>query len=324
MAFFHNNSTTMMARLQQFWIFSSLLGIALWLLWAWPHAPLGAVAGLALGWLWWALLLGGQFYLMQRANRSDAAPRASAGQLWRAGAAEMGAVLRVFGWQQPFRSRAVADWLPAPAQASGQRGVVLVHGLWCNRGAWNAWLAPLRARGHAFVAVNLEPVLGPIDDYAPLIEAAVQRVTQATGQAPVVICHSMGGLAVRAWLRAYPAHPADADARVHRVLTLGTPHSGTELARYSRAALGQQMRPGSSWLRALESSEPPQQAALFHCWFSNCDNIVFPASTALLAGAQGHLIAGVSHVQMLTHAPLIAACLKLLDSLDSLDSLEPL
>ena len=322
MAFFHDNSTTMMARLQQFWILSSLLGLAVWLRWAWPYSPAGALIGVALVWLWWALLVGWQLHLMQRANRSDAAAPARTGQLWRAGAAEMVAVLRVFGWQQPFRSRAVPDWLPAPAQASGQRGVVLVHGLWCNRGAWNAWLAPLRARGHAFVAVNLEPVLGPIDGYAPLIEAAVQRVTQATGQAPVVICHSLGGLAVRAWLRAYQA--SQSDARVHRVLTLGSPHGGTELARYSRTALGQQMRPGSDWLRALERSEPAQRATRFDCWYSNCDNIVFPASTALLAGARGHFIAGVSHVQMLTHAPLIQACLASLEAQNTQQKPQPL
>jgi pimeloyl-ACP methyl ester carboxylesterase len=81
------------------------------------------------------------------------------------------------------------------------RGVVLVHGFLCNRAFWTPWLAPLRARGHAFVAVTLEPAFGSIDDYAPAIEAAVRRVTEATGQAPLIVGHSMGGLAIRAWLR---------------------------------------------------------------------------------------------------------------------------
>ena len=301
----------MIARIQQFWILSTLLGTTGWLLWAWPHSPVVALAGAVLTWLMLPLLLGLQFFLMQRANRSDPVPRASALQLWRAGWAEWGAMLCVFGWRQPFRSRAVPDWLPTtatPGQHSKVRGVVLVHGFMCNRGVWRPWLAPLRARGHAFVAVNLEPVLGPIDDYVPLIEDAVQRITQATGQAPVLICHSMGGVAVRAWLRAHQA-----DARVHRVITLGTPHGGTELARYSQAANGQQMRRASDWLRALQRSEPPTRAALFTCWYSNCDNMVFPASTGLLAGAEPRFIAGVAHVQMASHAPLIEACLESLE-----------
>lgn len=302
----------MIARIQQFWILGTLLGTAGWLLWAWPLSPVVALVGAALTWLLLPLVLGVQFFLMQRANRSDPVPRASALQLWRAGMAEWFAMLCVFGWRQPFRSRAVPDWLPAatPGQRSSVRGVVLVHGLLCNRGVWLPWLEPLRTRGHAFVAVNLEPVLGPIDDYVSLIEDAVQRVTQATGRAPVLICHSMGGMAVRAWLRADQTRQAE--GRVHRVITLGTPHGGTELARYSRAANGQQMRPTSDWLRELQRSEPPSRAALFTCWYSNCDNLVFPASTGLLPGAEARFLPGVAHVQMASHGPLIQTCLEIL------------
>ena len=72
----------------------------------------------------------------------------------------------------------------------------------CNRGVWLHWLGHLRAAGHAHVAVNLEPVLGSIDGYAKAIDDAVRRVTEATGLPPVLVCHSMGGLAARAWLRA--------------------------------------------------------------------------------------------------------------------------
>ncbi|MDD2845430.1 MAG: alpha/beta fold hydrolase [Rhodoferax sp.] len=311
----------MIARMQKFWTLGTLLGLAVWLLWAWPRSPAGALIGALLGAVVFALLVGLQFMLMHRANRSDPAPPASTGQVWRAWWAEMGALLRVFCWRQPFRSRAVPDWLPAPVALQGAtaaapmpsalggapapRGVVLVHGLLCNRGVWLPWLAPLRARGHAFAAVNLEPVFGAIDDYAPLIEEAVQRVTQATGRAPVLVCHSMGGVAVRAWLRAYQA-----DARVHHVITLGTPHGGTALARFSRTPNGMQMRQASDWLLTLQRSEPPARAALFTCWYSNCDNIVFPASTGALPGAAQRFIAGVGHVQMASHPQVVQECLE--------------
>jgi pimeloyl-ACP methyl ester carboxylesterase len=99
-----------------------------------------------------------------------------------------------------------------------RRGAVFIHGFVCNRGFWTPWLKELRARGHSFVAVNLEPVFGSIDEYVPIVEGAVQRVTQATGMAPVLVCHSMGGLAARAWLRAMSA-----DGRVHHVITIGSP-----------------------------------------------------------------------------------------------------
>lgn len=182
------------------------------------------------------------------------------------------------------------------------QGVVLVHGLMCNRGVWLHWLGHLRAAGHAHVAVNLEPVLGSIDGYAKAIDDAVRRVTEATGLPPVLVCHSMGGLAARAWLRAYAA-----DARVHRVLTLGTPHAGTWLARFSHTENGRQMRMNSAWLQALKAQEPPSRAKLFVCWYSNCDNIVFPATVAALPGAQHRLVTGVAHVQMVLDPQVVQA-----------------
>jgi len=127
----------------------------------------------------------------------------------------------------------------------------------------------------------------------PQIEDAVQRVTAATGRAPLLVCHSMGGLAARAWLRAHQA-----DARVHHVITLGTPHHGTWLARFSPLANGQQMALHSAWLRQLALDEPAQRSRLFTCYYSNCDNIVFPTSVATLPGADNRLLPGVPHVAL--------------------------
>ncbi|WP_353618825.1 esterase/lipase family protein [Paenacidovorax monticola] len=167
-------------------------------------------------------------------------------------------------------------------------------------------MAVLRERGHAFAAVTLEPAFGSIDSYVAAIDAAVRRVEAATGRAPVLLCHSMGGLAARAWLRAAP----QADARAHRVITLGTPHGGTWAARWSHTPNGLQMQQGSEWLRQLARDEPPQRAARFTCWYSNCDNIVFPASTARLAGADNRFIAGVAHVELAFVPGVVQACLE--------------
>ena len=295
----------MIARMQQAWAVGTVLVLALWCLWAWPRSPVLAGVGLALPGLGLMLVMGSQFAWMHRANARDAAPRAHPGQVWRAWWVEMGTALQVFGWRQPFRSPVQPDWLPAARPGQPPRGVVLVHGFQCNRAVWLPWFARLRAGGHAYVAVNLEPVFGSIDTYAPLIDAAVQRVADATGRAPVLVCHSMGGLAARAWLRAF-----EADARVHRVITLGTPHGGTLLAELGHAHNGQQMRCASPWLVALQASESAARARLFTCWYSNCDNIVFPASTAVLAGSTPRFIDGVAHVQMALHPQVMDACLQ--------------
>ena len=295
----------MNARWQQLLSLSMLLGPVAWGLWQWPRSP-------ALAWLGWGLALavglvwmGLPFVLMQRANRADAAPRARGPQVLAAALREMACAWRVFGWRQPFRHQAVADCLTPPRAQPRPRGVVLLHGYLCNRGYWNPWIEALQARGHACVAPTLEPAFGSIDDYVAQIEAAVQQVTQATGRAPVLVCHSMGGLAARAWMRATP----EADARVHRVITLGTPHGGTWLAQGSRTPNGLQMQRGSAWLQALAAQEPPGRAQRFVCWYSNCDNIVFPASTACLAGADHRFVGGVAHLEMAFVPQVMQVCL---------------
>ncbi|WP_422844140.1 esterase/lipase family protein [Acidovorax sp. M2(2025)] len=293
----------MIARWQRAFVLFTLAAMAGWLAWQWPQSPGRAVLGAALPLGIYLLVMALEFALMHAANRRDAAPRARLPQVLAAWWAEVRTGLAVFCWRQPFRHRALPDWLPA--QPTGRRGVVLVHGFMCNRGLWLPWLPLLRERGHAHVAVNLEPAMGSIDAYANIIEDAVRQVTAATGQAPVLLCHSMGGLAVRAWLRAHQA-----DGRVHRVLTLGTPHGGTWLGRFSRAVNGRQMSLAGDWVVALQRAEPAGRAALFTCWYSNCDNIVFPATTAALAGAEHRFVEGVAHVQMAFDPGVVRGCLE--------------
>jgi len=295
----------MIARMQATWTVLLLLGAAFWVAYAAQRSWTLAGGGIALGALLYLVVMALQFSLMQRVNAADPAPRARPLQVLRAWWAELGVALHVFCWDQPFRSRAEPDWLPTAP--TGRRGVVLVHGFLCNRALWRLWFAPLRAAGHAHEAVNLEPVFGSIDDYAPTIEAAVQRVQAATGMAPVLICHSMGGLAARAWLRACAG-----DQRAQHVITLGTPHRGTWAGRFSRVVNGRQMALDGDWVGNLSGAEPPGRAALFTCWYSNCDNIVFPASTATLQGADNRLIAGVAHVEMARRPEVLQGCLALL------------
>jgi triacylglycerol esterase/lipase EstA (alpha/beta hydrolase family) len=154
-------------------------------------------------------------------------------------------------------------------------------------------MAKLRSAGVPFVAVNLEPLFGSIDNYVDIVDEAVRRLESATNEAPVLVAHSMGGLAVRAWLSM-----ANNVARVHRVVTIGTPHHGTWLARFGHAANGRQMRIDSPWLQQLVRSESPRHYALFTCFYSHCDNIVFPASTATLPGASNRHVAGTAHVHL--------------------------
>ena len=296
-----------LARLQQA-ITLGLLLVALAWGWLWTQAgrPGLALAGALLIVFGYALFLGLEFVLLALVHADDPAPRPRAAQLLRAWWGEVLTAPQVFCWRQPFRSRAIADHLPATAR--GRRGLVMVHGFVCNRGLWNPWMERLRAEDVPFVAVDLEPVFGSLDDYAPIVEAAVARLEAATGLAPVLVGHSMGGLALRGWL-----NTLGDDARAHRLITVGTPHRGTWLARFGHTRNGRQMRVGNAWLAAQAGRESAQRRSRYTCFYGHCDNIVFPASTATLPGADNRHVAATAHVQMLFREPVYAEVRRWLD-----------
>ena len=301
----------MIARIQQTIVFLLITGLTAWTWYVWPDSAriyLGFLALASVYIVYLALL----FIAIHQLNRIDTQPRASLGALTAAWLREVFTVPRVFFWRQPFRTFAEVDHL-AP---STQRGVVFIHGFFCNRAFWAPWMAQLRSDNRAFAAITLEPAFGSIDDYAPLVEAAVAKVTQATGQAPVLICHSMGGLAARAWLRAKPenGYPSNPE-RIKHVITIGTPHFGTMLSM-KKALLPftntHQMQYFGAWTQQLVKDEATERYANFTCWYSNCDNIVVPTSTAMLPGADNRLVLAQGHVSMAFEARVMRETLAML------------
>jgi triacylglycerol lipase len=287
----------MLARLQQVIAVTLALGLIAWLaVQLLAGRPGLALLGTAVVLSAHAVVMGLEMLVMTAINRRDLLPAANAAQVLRAWWGEVLTAPRIFCWQQPFRSRV---WPDQTNGRPGQRGVVLVHGFVCNRGLWNRWMPKLHALGIPVIAVNLEPVFGDIDGYVAGIDEAVHALEQSTGLAPVLLAHSMGGLAVRAWLRQQGG--AAAAHRMHRVITLGTPHSGTALACLALSANAGQMARLGDWVGALGSTETPALLARFTCVYSNCDNIVFPTSTATLPHADNLPVEACAHVHMVDH-----------------------
>lgn len=291
------------ARLQRALVFALLAVAALWVDAALARGrPDWALLGVLVPMFGHGALLGVEFVLLARINRDDPAPRARALELVRAWLGETWTALVVFGWRQPFRADAVPDHLGADAR--GRRGVLLVHGFLCNRGLWNPWLRRLRAAGVPCVAVDLHPVFGRIEQYAAIVDAGVQRLRDATGEAPLVVAHSMGGLAVREWL-------AQGGGGIHALITVGTPHRGTWLARFAYSPNARQMRLRGDWLHGLARREAPADTRVpTICFYGHCDNIVFPASTATLPGADNRHLRGVAHVHMAYHREVFDAAMR--------------
>ena len=198
---------------------------------------------------------------------------------------EVGAAMRTFLFAVPLLGgRALRS------DAGERLPVVLVHGYFCNRAVWRPFARHLAHAGHPLVAINLEPPFGSIDSHAPTIARAVAMA--GDGRRPVVLVgHSMGGLAIRAYLR-----QAGPDA-IAGVVTLGTPHRGTVAAALGRSLDARQMRRGSEWLGKLAADEaaigPP-----FCIILSRNDNIVYPQAEQVLPGARVLRLDGVGHLDL--------------------------
>lgn len=183
------------------------------------------------------------------------------------------------------------------AQDYGKAPVLMLHGYGANSAFWRPWSQRLTQAGISHAAIDLEPVLASIDDYAPLISHAVNQLRRSTGSERVILlCHSMGGLAARAWLRACGG------ACVARVITLGSPHYGSELAAYGVGINAHQMRPASSdvrnWLQSLGVSEGAELRRLFVSIYSRHDNIVSPQASSILPGARMVALDLIGHVAL--------------------------
>lgn len=282
----------MIARLQKAITLGLVTAALAWLLyWIRQGRPIlgGAGAGCLL--LGHGLFLATEFSLLVWVGAEKAGPQARPGSMVRAWWGELAAAPLTFCWRQPFRSRIWPDRLPASAR--GRRGLLLVHGFVCNRGIWNAWLERLARQGTAWIAVDLEPAFGSIDQYTPIIESAVRRLETACGVPPVIVAHSMGGLAVRRWWSTQQD-----PRRIHHLVTIATPHRGTWLARWAFSTNARQMRCDSDWLKRLAHEESTDAPALCTCYYGDCDNIVFPAQRAIWPGARSMRLEGVAHVAM--------------------------
>ena len=211
-------------------------------------------------------------------------------------AGEFRATMTASSWTMPFRT-----FSTCAARHPEGLPVLLIHGYGCNSGYWHAMSKSLMKANITHHAVDLEPVIGGIDEYVPTVHAAVENLCRETGHDRVVIvAHSMGGLVARAYLRDHGTR------RVAKVITLGTPHHGTGLAHFGVGLNTHQMRwtateqegVASEWLRALKAAEDPAAYRLFVSIYSHHDNIISPQTSSHLPGAKNIELHAIGHVAL--------------------------
>ena len=175
--------------------------------------------------------------------------------------------------------------------------VVLLHG-YAQHPANFTWLARrLRRDGwrHLYLVAHT-PVGGDIERSAHRLGEALDRLRRATGASRVdIVAHSMGGLVARACIRA-----RGQASGVGRLITLGTPHQGTEIfPRFGLDPMVAQMRPGSPLLARLAADDPVPRLADCISIYSADDAVVVPASRAYYPGAFNIEVRGLGHLSLL-------------------------
>ncbi|HQR59281.1 MAG TPA: alpha/beta fold hydrolase [Azonexus sp.] len=213
---------------------------------------------------------------------------------------EYAAFLLIFVVILPFERL----WMGRDRMRPCSRPLLLVHGYTCSRGVWWLLRRQLEAAGHTVATVSLAPPYTNIGKLVPQLAQRIENVCQATGADRVVlVAHSMGGLVCRSFLA---RHGSD---RVERLITIASPHSGSELARIGIGKNAREMEPGSLWLKDLAQAGLPVPAVAIR---TPHDNFVMPQDNQRLPGAIDVALEGIGHLAVLftrrTTAELIAAC----------------
>jgi triacylglycerol esterase/lipase EstA (alpha/beta hydrolase family) len=191
-----------------------------------------------------------------------------------------------------------------PVRQDAQPPVLLVPGYGGGTGGLEVLAAALRRTGRDVTVVQTPgDGTGDLHDQA----AAVQRAVEHTGSRSVdLVGYSAGGVTVRLWARTY-----DGGSVARRIVTLGSPQHGAELAGLAQdiapdrcPTACRQLAPDSDLLRELNSGdETPSGPRWVSIWTTD-DAISTPPTTASLAGALDFSVQQICPDVHVTHGQL--------------------
>jgi pimeloyl-ACP methyl ester carboxylesterase len=219
----------------------------------------------------------------------------------------------VRGKRQPGKlSRAIAaEWAVATAVAAarplgffgvpvvrpgarGPRPVLLVHGYAMGRANFLVLANRLSLAGLGpFIGFEYW-TLGGVAPASGRLGAFVEELCARTGAAQVdIIGHSMGGMVARHWVAA-----GGGAARVRNLVTIGSPHHGTPLARFGIGRTAIELDADSEFVRDLAARPVPRSVRVTAIW-SRADGLVSGRDSALLAGAEILEYENLGHLSLL-------------------------
>jgi triacylglycerol lipase len=182
---------------------------------------------------------------------------------------------------------------------AAQTPILLVHGIIDNHAIFTVMEYALRRRGFRNLSSYDYGLLTQnIPRAAARLGEAIEELTAATGYERVhIIGHSLGGLIAR-----YYVQRLEGDRHVHTLVTLGTPHQGTQLAWAAPLLpLIRQLTPTSAVIQELAQPAPGCRTR-FIAFYSDIDHLIVPSGNARLdhpdLNVQNIPVRGVGHLSM--------------------------
>ncbi len=190
-------------------------------------------------------------------------------------------------------------WLPEKLPETGEEHhtpIILLHGLFQNRSCMYWLQYQLRATGYTRVISMNTP---PWRDLETLTEELAKKVDELhlkwKAEKVILIGHSMGGIIARNYIQ-----NRGGSKQTLAMITLGSPHHGSKLAPFAVSTMGKMLLPGSEFLRQFNQVKWPQEVKAFSL-YTRYDNIVLPAESAKMDGAQNIELEGMGHTSLLFH-----------------------
>jgi triacylglycerol lipase len=183
--------------------------------------------------------------------------------------------------------------------------VILVPGYGGQLSSLDDIAARLRRAGRTVQVLSLpDGGTGDLHGQADALDVVVQRDLRRGAPSVDLVGYSAGGVVVRLWVKE-GSHAAHA----RRVVTIGSPSHGTEVAGAAGLLLGgacggacAQLQPDSDLLDTLnEGDETPDGPVWVSLW-SNADQTVVPPDSARLEGADDITVQSVCPSDSVSHS----------------------
>ncbi len=184
--------------------------------------------------------------------------------------------------------------------------VLLVPGYGGSTGSLSSLAARIRATGRAATVVPLPGSgTGSLRADAAVLNAAVTRALAHGAPSVDIVGYSAGGVVALLWARR-----DDGIARARRIITLGSPFHGTELAAAAQSfvpsecpAACRQLVADSALLRSLDVSNAAGLPPWLSLWTTD-DAVVTPPGSARLPGAVNVPVQSLCPAARISHTQL--------------------